>query len=134
MTKTYPEQLGEWVKKRESTKRDKNLVAFLAVRDDVQSAIDSGYALKTIWSHLYDERRVQFGYDTFLNHVGRYIQRPGKAAPAAAPTAALTTPATPAATARPPRRKANQSDPGAKGADRIPGFVFNASPKKEDLI
>ena len=48
MAKSYPEQLAEWVKRRESTKRDKNLVAFLAVRDDVKLAVDAGYAVKTI--------------------------------------------------------------------------------------
>ncbi|MDO9013673.1 MAG: TraK family protein, partial [Polynucleobacter sp.] len=50
MAKTYPEQLGEWVKRRESTQRDKNLVAFLAVRDDVKAAVEAGYSVKTVWA------------------------------------------------------------------------------------
>ena len=51
MPKSYPEELAEWVKKREATRprQDKNVVAFLALKSDVQDAIAAGYSLLTIW-------------------------------------------------------------------------------------
>lgn len=54
MPKTYPEELAEWVKGREAKKprQDKHVVAFLAVKSDVQAALDAGYAMKTIWEHM----------------------------------------------------------------------------------
>jgi hypothetical protein len=40
----YPEQLAEWVKQKQSRKRDKNLVSYLAVKTDVQAAMADGFA------------------------------------------------------------------------------------------
>jgi hypothetical protein len=129
MTKTYPERLGEWVKQRDSTKRDRNLVAFLAVRDEVRAAVEAGYPVKTIWENMLEEKRIAFGYDTFLKYVNRYIRRAPelrldavKPKPAVAPSVQL-----PVAIAKEPGmpRKAPAS---------IPGFTFNSAPKKEDLI
>lgn len=134
MAKTYPELLGEWVRRRESTKRDKNLVAFLAVRDDVKGALDAGYAVTTIWSHMHDEKRVLFGYDTFLNYVNRHIRR--------APKEMVDTAAVKKTTMQPigmPARtgtKVLQQEvgPKTKAPDAVPGFTYNAAPRMEDLI
>jgi hypothetical protein len=124
MAKTYPELLGEWVKRRESAKRDSNLVAFLAVRDDVMAAVDAGYSVKTIWTNMHEAKRVSFGYDTFLNYVNRHIRRVGKDAP-------ITAKAKPdlqtGSAQGPPEKKAKPPDP-------ITGFTFNSAPKKEDLL
>ena len=48
----YSEQIAEWVKQKQSRKRDKKLVAYLAVKADVQAAMNDGYAAKIIWTHL----------------------------------------------------------------------------------
>ena len=45
MKKRFSEQLGEWVKEKKSRQTDKNLVAFLAVKADVQDALNEGYAI-----------------------------------------------------------------------------------------
>ena len=60
MPKTYPEELAEWVKGREAKKprQDKHVVAFLAVKSDVQAALDAGYAMKTIWEHMKETDRL----------------------------------------------------------------------------
>lgn len=133
MATTYSKVLGEWVKRRESSKRDKNLVAFLAVRDDVTEAVDAGYAVKTIWANMHENKRVHFGYDTFLNYVNRYIRRSSSApddAVRVAPTSLL---------AIKPVTRATQSGPMNSGQkvkipEALPGFTFNPTPKKEDLI
>lgn len=133
MAKTYPERLGEWVKRRESTRRDKNIVAFLAVRDDVKDAVEAGYAVRTIWANMHEEKRVAFGYDTFLNYVNRHIRR------------VLKEPSgiTPARNTLMPVSKHGQPGPKivptetgrqVKATDAVPGFIFNSEPKKEDLI
>lgn len=133
MAKSYPEQLAEWVKRRESTKRDKNLVAFLAVRDDIKLAVDAGYAVKTIWANMHEEKRVAFGYDTFLNYVNRYIRlkssRPADSMPA------KTDPQPAIERGRQDQKIAPKSPaPKVKAPDRTTGFSFNPEPNVKDLI
>lgn len=135
MAKSYPDQLAEWVKRRESnTKRDKNLVAFLAVRGDIQLAIEAGYAVKTIWANMHDENRVAFGYDTFLNYVNRHIR--AKAIKAAAPVATKT----PTTLEQPTKKGGNttttpaSSEPKVKVPEATPGFIFNSQPDAKELI
>lgn len=123
MAKSYPEQLGEWVKRRESTKRDKNLVAFLAVRDDVKAAVEAGYAVKTVWVNMHESGRVQFGYDTFLNYVNRLIRR-SQVDKAAKLTDASSKP-------KPAEKKAAAKTPKPAAPS---GFTFNPSPDKKDLL
>jgi hypothetical protein len=127
MAKSYPEQLAEWVKRRESTKRDKNLVAFLAVRDDVKLAVDAGYAVKTIWANMHEEKRVAFGYDTLLNYVNRYIRmkstRPADSLPAKTdPQPQVSKP-----------YPQNQG-PRVRAPNTPAGFKFNSEPNVKDLI
>lgn len=129
MAKSYPEQLGEWVKRRESTQRDKNLVAFLAVRDDVKAAVDAGYAVKTVWSNMHEAGRVKFGYDTFLNYTNRLIRRPQ--VQAGTPTE-NSAPATSDSTRPKPSSKKAVAPKTAKPTST--GFTFNPVPNKEELL
>lgn len=119
MAKRYTEELAEWVKKREAARprQDRNAVAFLAVRADIEAAIDAGYALKTVWEHLHEIGKISFRYETFLNHVHRHITRrpTNRAKPA--------TPAKPRAT-----------EPKRSEAPGVGGFIFDPSPNKEDLL
>lgn len=130
MAKTYPDQLGLWVKLRKSTRRDKNLVAFLAVRDDVKAALEAGYAVKTVWANMHECQRIEFGYDTFLNQVKRLIRRPqtSQAAMLATPTATIDD-SNPTSKAAAKKTAAQTMKPEA-----ATGFTFNSAPKKEDLI
>jgi hypothetical protein len=133
MAKSYPEQLAEWVKRRESTKRDKNLVAFLAVRDDIKLAVDAGYAVKTIWANMHEENRVGFGYDTFLNHVNRHIR--SKSYKPADPVPAKTEPQPAIERGRRDQRIAPISPgPKVKAPDTPTGFTFNSEPNVKELI
>jgi hypothetical protein len=138
MAKSYSEQLAEWVKQRtESARHDRNLVAFLSVRDDVREALDQGWPVKTIWAHMVEQKRIGFGYDTFLIYVKRHVR------PAAEPGVKRRTEGSRA----PPVAPANPPAPGsAKGRapralvqaqpdqDQLPGFTFNAAPNREELI
>ncbi|WP_109246555.1 TraK family protein, partial [Massilia glaciei] len=74
MATRYSDELAAWIKQRKSTRREKNLVAFLAVRDDVKQAIEEGYAITTIWENLHEGKRIAFCYNTFLTYINRHIR------------------------------------------------------------
>jgi hypothetical protein len=128
MTTDYSSELGEWVRRRESSRREKNVVAFLAVRDDVKVAIEAGFSSRTIWRNLQEQGRLAFGYNTFLNYVNRYIrQASGASVPVTKNKPAASLPAQPASALRP-------GSAPRKSQEGMPGFAFNAAPRKEDLI
>jgi hypothetical protein len=82
MGRTYTDELASWVKKQETKGRDKNLVAFHGVRDDVSAAMEAGFSAKTVWANMHESGRLAFGYETFLSYVNRHVktsqkQRPG---------------------------------------------------------
>jgi hypothetical protein len=136
MAKSYTDELAEWVKKRENKGREKYLVAFHGVRDDVKAAIDAGYSVKTIWSNMHETSRVGFGYDTFLNYVNRLIKKSREAKPGTKSGESIVTArAAPAAPEPPPLPPALLSKPATPAAKRagMPTFKFNPVPKREDL-
>lgn len=116
MTKNYTEELGEWIKQHDSSKRNKNLVAFLAIKNDVKDALDAGYAVKIIWANLVDSKRITVSYETFLNYVNRYLRHPQK----------TSTP--------PPSSKIKTDKPDKPEEPATPGFTFNPIPNKEELF
>ena len=132
MAKSYPEQLGEWVKQRESTQRDKNLVAFVAVRGDVKAALEAGYAVKTVWANMTETKRIEFSYDTFLNYVNRTLRRPQ-----IDQTTTLTVPESPAildSSSAKPKAGAKKSAAETSKPEAPAGFTFNPVPNKEELL
>jgi hypothetical protein len=118
MTK-YIDDLTAWVKTRPKKKRmDAALVAFLAVKSDVQDAIKAGYTLSTIHAHLCATGKLTCTYETFRRHVRRLGD---------VKTVVIVPPSL---TEHHAQVKA-QSKPPAKPND---GFSFNATPTIEDLI
>ena len=139
MAKRYSEELAEWVRQRALvTLRDRNVVAFLALKGDVRDALHNGFAVKTIWAHLHEEKRVAFGYDTFLNYVNKYVRgaggqvdrspvgRAGSCDRRGAAEGTKKGGALPLRT--PPQHDAH------KPAAALGGFRFNAAPNVEELI
>lgn len=117
MAKNYPDQLGDWIKRRTATVRDRNLVAFLAVRDDVCAALDAGYNVKTIWSNLRESKRIGIGYSAFLRYVKKHIHQAQVASPVPPPAGVSPAPHLPISKPEKPS-----------------GFVFNSTPNKEELL
>ena len=76
MDTNYPEQLGEWVRQQKSTQRDRNLVAFLAIQNEVKAALDVKYSVKTVWKNMQESKRIDVGYEMFLRYVNRLIRHP----------------------------------------------------------
>ena len=114
MPKDYKEELAAWIKKGEasSSKQDKNLITFLAVRADVKAAIEAGYTLKIIWKHLHANGKISYNYETFLKYVRHHITQ-AKGSHPEQKAGVVTKPQSPAP---------------------LPGFTFNPIPKKEDLF
>lgn len=132
MSKNYPEQLGEWVRRRKSTQRDRNLVAFLSVRDDVKAALDAGYSVKTVWTNMQECKRTGVGYEVFLHYVKRLIRRPQADQAATVTNPELSSPlGTTGQTSRP-----SGATPAAKTMKppAPAGFTFNPAAKKEELL
>lgn len=129
MTTSYSERLGEWVRRRESTKHAKNVVAFLAVRDDVKAALDAGFSVRIIWLNLQEEGRLPLAYNTFLNYINRDIRRPQADSDLHVGTPQATTPTQ-------PRNQEGGPEERSKRVmtEKIAGFTFNSVPRKEDLI
>ncbi|MFC5461009.1 TraK family protein, partial [Massilia niabensis] len=74
MAKSYTKQLTEWVRQtRHSARRNRNRVAFTAVKNDVREALEEGWPVKTIWAHMVEQKRIECGYDTFLVYVKRHM-------------------------------------------------------------
>lgn len=129
MSQQYNKELAEWAAKRTKKRRrqDAAAVAFMAVKGDVQGAMEAGYALTTIYEHMHETKRVTCSYETFRRHVRRYIK---EAKREEGPEAAKVTPdnptkaATKAAVGREKDTKPTKKE----------GFTFDATPKKEDLI
>lgn len=122
MAKIDAESINEWAKQRTVARREKNLVALLAVRGEIESGLDAGYTARTVWLHLYEQGRIPCKYGTFLKFVNRQIRQP---LPAKMPvTPGKPTPVTPAV------KKGAVFNP----PEKPPGFYFNPIPCKEDLI
>ena len=114
MAKNYTDTLTEWAKNQGKTtkaRRDRHWVVFLAVKADVEAAIEAGYALRTIWEHMRETGRITYRYETFLKHSSRLKK---------------IKPITDKSGEEPPEKK----EPPSKSD----GFKFNAVPKKEDLF
>ena len=126
MGKNFSEELGEWLSRKNRTQRDRNLVAFLAVLDDVKDGLKTGYSAKSVWAYLLESKRIEFGYDTFLNYANRFIdseqrdQVATKCQTASKPLAPDIAPNRTASTAA----KAIKSEVQAK-------FVFNPVPPED---
>lgn len=132
MRKDYPRQLGEWLKHQKKMPRDRNLVAVIAVIDDVRAALDAGFSTKAIWANMRAEGRIGLGYETFQRHVRRILDADAQPVNDKAESSADG----------PGKHVVNRAKPGRKPpSERRPlpppplaSFVFNATPKKEDLL
>lgn len=131
MSRPYTDQLAEWVKKRGKSRprQDKGLVAFIAVKDDIEEAMAAGYALKTIWEHLHETGKIPFRYETFLKHTKKHI----KAKPKRPLVANTSEPAEKSKPAEKPKVAKAGSEP-RKLATQLKEFEVNPIAKKEDLI
>ena len=95
MKKGYLDDLSEWLDSHPKIKqgfRNSAKIAFLAVKDDVKTALDSGYPMLLIWKHMCATGKLNCSYRMFCAYVQRYIRqaadedKKGNAADSAPPT------------------------------------------------
>jgi hypothetical protein len=137
MAKSYTEELAEWAQQRpRAAARHKSLAAFLRVKDDVRQAVDQGWPVRAIWAHLCEQKRISFGYQTFLNHVKRNLRQDAGPARATSRMQSVTNPS-PA----PPHHARGSAGPAVRatasssnGHDQIRGFIHNPVPNLKELI
>jgi hypothetical protein len=126
-TEGLSKRIGEEARAKKRTPAGRNRAAFLAVREEIRSALDDGWPIKAIWTTLRKEGAIEFGYDAFIRYVDRLIS---SAAPEPTPVV---------------KRQSEAADKGSvearigdapirKQTNAIAGFNFQPSLKKEDLI
>jgi len=69
------QELSAWVDKNSvKTKQDIYVSSFLAIKQDVNTALNSGYTAKAVWGFYRDKGSVSYTYRTFLRYVNTYIK------------------------------------------------------------
>lgn len=133
MSRSLSQRIATRAIARQPTRSGRNRAVFLAIRDEVEKAMEDGWSVRMIWQTLVEEGKIDVSYNSFLSYVKRLIKtRPAHvpAAPAAAPRPP-STPTAPAPSEPPTTRNPPASGTGAGSHDT---FTFNPTPRKEDLI
>ena len=112
--KTLSERIAERAKAKPSATPHANRAIVLALRKDIQQALDDGWSVRAVYQTLYDEGRLTFSYQAFRRYVNQiHLGKP-------LPTR---------------HRPAPPSSPVRTGTSTAAtGFSFDPSPKKEDLL
>jgi hypothetical protein len=75
------DRIAAFVKKKSQRRpygHARNRVVFLALREDIESALKNGWARKHIWETLHAEGKIGFGYDAFLAYVDQLVGKQPK--------------------------------------------------------
>jgi hypothetical protein len=126
--KGLSQRLGEQAMTKKRTSAGRNRVAFLAVREEIRSALDDGWTVKAIWTKLREEGAIEFGYDAFIRYVDRLVGSSKSPEPTPVPK-----PQSEATDKHSSVAKVEDST-GPKKTNGVPGFHFQPSLRKEDLI
>ena len=91
MKKGFLDDLSEWLDSHPEIRQGLGngvKIAFLAVKDDVKTALDAGYPMTAVWKYMRDTGKLTCNYKTFSTYTHRYIRQPadeGKAADSSPP-------------------------------------------------
>lgn len=104
--------LSERVIQNQSEKNNRRTSAkiqFIALKEDIQEALDKGCSMKAIWETLSDEGQISFGYKAFRHYVLKLI--------------------------KPEQEKIRDEQAReSKPKHEIKGFTFNPIPNPEELL
>lgn len=112
--KTLSERIAERARAKSASAPRSNRAIILALRKDIQQALDDGWSVLAVYQTLYDEGRVTFSYQAFRRYVNQIHL--GKQATE--------------------KRQPKQPNKVAVKSCAAPtsGFSFDPSPKKEELF
>ena len=91
-----------------------NKAAFLALKQDIASAVVDGWSIKLVWETLVEEGKISFSYKTFCGYVARLIASEKK-------TSMQEN------TKEDKKKKSNATN-------EIKGFTYNPIPNLEELL
>ena len=114
MGSSFSERIAKNQRNKKGTDNSKNKVAFLALKQDIASALSDGWPMKAIWETLSLEKSISFSYKTFCQYVSRFIEISHK----------------------PQTQENTKEDEKAKSKakNEIRGFTFNPKPNLEELL
>ena len=114
------ERIAQRVQSTKTNRARDNLLAFLALRDDIKKALNDSYTKKEIWETLRDEQKIAFGYISFTRYVNRLILGGDKQDK----STKMETSKTVEQPSHKPDDKQKQVTPKEKKEDVIKNFVF----------
>lgn len=129
--KTLSERIAERMSTRTPSLGHRNRAAFLALREEIRSALGEGWSIRVVWETLHEEKRIAFGYDAFTEYVRKLIRQ--------APARPVTSPATPATPTVDVRQASASTDARTPdgprvGTSELPSFKHNPHRDPKDVI
>lgn len=110
--KALTERIAERQRSAAPSSAGANRAVMLALRGDIQQALDDGWSVLAIYQTLHDEGQLTFSYQAFRRHVNRHLL--GKQP------------------AQPKQRASSSTTEKPHAAPHK--FTFNPSPNPRDLI
>ena len=108
--------MTESLSKRIARHTDKNknsgkqfLPAFIALKPDIEQALNDGWTVRQIWNTLHDEGKIKCSYQWFRTLVNRHLKDDRK-------------------------QHARADQKKSASNDQEDGFRFNSTTEKEELI
>jgi hypothetical protein len=80
MGKSLSERIAARAANNKPSRSGQNRGAFLALRSEVEQALDDGWPVKTIWETLHQEGKITFSYQSFRGYANRLILARAQAA------------------------------------------------------
>lgn len=112
--KTLSERIADRVKNKTTASPHANRAVVLALRNDIQLALDDGWSVLAIYRALSDEGRIAFSYQAFRRYVNQIHL--GKRSLGALKVEHIG------------------RDGSPRSVSLARGFGFDPAPKKEDLL
>ncbi len=124
-------QILDELKKRREQREEKGMihqqkVAFLAIKTEVEKAMNAGYTLKEIHSLFVEMKSINCKYETFLGYVRTHIKNKDKTSP----LPKTSEPGNVSNRVKPDRQK--REPIVARSIERK--FIFNPTPNPDELI
>lgn len=114
MGSSLSERIAAKQVERQVSDKSVNKAAFLALKQDIATALADGWSIKLVWETLVEEGKISFSYKTFCGYVARLI----------------------VADHKPSLQEDTKEDEKAKSKAKseIRGFTFNPKPNLKELL
>ncbi|WP_412058691.1 TraK family protein [Bartonella sp. DGB2] len=75
MKKSLSQRISALVSSDKSIKTNKNKAIFIAMRNDIKTAMNDGWDIKSIWYTLHKEEKITCSYSSFVKYVNEFIKK-----------------------------------------------------------